>query len=192
MIYDIDDSLTDEILLGSGVARTRDRVHLTDIVRYIMKVTGKAKNSGVFQFPGLAMEVGFLWEDVISAALGSRMAARLGEVVVDGIAMSPDGFSHDEVLARPVVEEYKCTWRSSKRDPTDNWDWMAQVKSYCHGLGVTDTVFRILYLVGDWKGGGPVYRVCRVQFTEGEIRDNWEMVLANRDDAWADKQAQTS
>jgi len=182
--YAVDDTKTTEVLLGSGVARSHDKPHLTDVLRYIKKQLGTDYKGGSWGAPGLTAEIGFLWEETLSRVFGSRFAARLGEVIVDGIALSPDGFNYDEILACPVVEEYKATWKSSKNDPTDNWDWMVQTKAYCYALGVEATVFRILYMMGDYKGSGPLYRECRILYTDQELRDNWEMILNNRDAAW--------
>lgn len=186
MKYDIDDSRTAEILKGSGVPRTLDKVHLTDIIKYIDKQIGRNQYApgSTFGAPGLTMEMGFVWEDLLSHVFAGRLGARIGELEVDGIVMSPDGLGYDDVWDCPVVEEYKFTWKSSKNDPTDNTSWMIQTKAYCYAFGVNTLLLRILYVMGDYKGSGPLYRECRVRFTDDELLSNWEMLVNNRDAAW--------
>jgi len=188
MMHEIDDSRTESILKGSGVPRTRDKVHVTDIIRYIDKQIGRNQYApgNTFGAPGLTMEMGFLWEDLLSHVFAGRLGARVVEMEEDGIVMSPDGVGFDDVWGCPVVEEYKCTWKSSRNDPTDNTSWMTQTQAYCYAFGITTVLFRILYVMGDYKGSGPLYRECRVRFTADEVLSNWEMLVNNRDAAWAD------
>lgn len=176
--------------MGSGVGRTSahstGKIHLSDIAKYIEYKMGYMKRSkGVEDWDmELAAEVGFLWEDVLSRAFADRYAARVGEVELDGIVGSPDGLSPNDPLGQePLVnEEYKATWRSVRKTPTDIWYWETQFKSYCHMLGVNVTVARVLYLMGDYKGSGPLYRVFRMEFTPFDLRENWKMILDHRDE----------
>lgn len=173
----VDFSLFPKRIEGEDPVRTQG-LHLTDIIRDIMEEAGLSKTASgsmwVEEKLNMAAEVGFMWEDVLSVAMKDRLPCRMGELVVDGVYMSPDGIEVDS--EGPLLSEYKCVWSSSKRDPTDNYKWMCQVKGYCHGLGVRSVKMYILYLNGDWKGGGPEFRCFRIDFTDLEILENWEMI----------------
>lgn len=174
---------------GSGCDRTSahdtGKIHLSDIAKYIeykMKFgpVGKATKWNL----NVAAEVGFIWEEVLSMVLRDRYAARIGEVELDGIVGSPDGLSpYDPFGQVPIVnEEYKATWRSSNKTPDKVWYYMTQFKSYCKMLGVNVTVARILYIMGDYKGSGPQYHVYRIEFTDQELQENWDMILAHKEE----------
>jgi len=98
----------------------------------------------------------------------------------------PDGFD----VRKWQVEEYKCTWMSTKRTPDQIWRWMAQVKAYCKGIGThrgeyPTVLFRILYLMGDYKNTGPQYRSYLLEFSDLEIEENWDMLVNHaRHKAW--------
>ena len=166
---------------GSGQERSDDgRPHLTSIIRHIRDKAGFGYGDGPGWDRDTTMEVGFLWEDVLDAAFKDRMAIRPGEVELDGVVGSPDGIGEDpEGVEHAVLEELKCTWRSSRRSPTEDWSWMVQIKSYCKMIGTTVTIMRVLYLMGDYKGSGPQYKVFRIEFTQDELDQNWAMIVAN-------------
>jgi len=115
----------------------------------------------------MQFEKGWLWEVALSRAFGEKAAKRPGELELDGIVGSPDGVTDDG-----VIEEYKCTAKSSNTSPTDMWRWMMQVKGYCKMAGTTKCVFRILHL-----SFVPVYKVWELTFTQRELDENWEAIL---------------
>jgi len=122
-------------------------------------------------------EKGYRWEKILTLGFGEDAAIRIGEVVLDGIAMSPDGVAyHDPAQLIPIVEEYKCTSKSSLKSPTDNWKWMMQVKGYCKALGSTKCIFRILH-VRDFI---PVYAPWELVFTQDELDENWQAILNHK------------
>ena len=182
--------LTDQMqYAGSGVERSPG-LHLSDVIREIGQELGMVpkdgENSG-WDLP-LAGEVGFLWEDVLGSVLGYRAGTRPGEVVVDGIAGSPDGIEW-ESTGKPILAEYKATWKSVRNgDPSDNWKWMVQVKGYCYmiskayNLHCNRVRFRVLHINGDYKPPSPKYREWLLTFTKRELQENWDMILnhANR------------
>lgn len=147
-------------------------LHLTDIIKDIMVTSGMMEDGGPFM-PNLRTEMGFIWEDLISAVLRERTPCRPGEISLDGIAMSPDGFDWEGW----ILWEYKATWKSSNRSPLDDWRWMAQVKSYCKGMGCTQCKMWVLYVNGDYKGQGPSSQLFTIDFTQQEIDENWEMII---------------
>lgn len=160
-------------LTGPG-DRTTDRLHLSDIYTDLENTLFPKDSSADMTNP-LWAETGFLWETVLSNALGQRhIGTRPGEVELDGIVGSPDGYDQDT----GILDEYKCTWKSIKNAHPENiWRWMVQVKGYCKMLGTTTVRFHILYLMGDYRGSGPLYRSYLFSFTQREIDDNWSMLV---------------
>ena len=124
----------------------------------------------------MQFEKGYLWEVALSRAFGEKAAVRIGEIELDGIAMSPDGYTRDSDEEK-VIEEYKCTALSSTNPPSDNWKWMMQVKGYCKALGALKCIFRILYHVDIMRHPESAYGVFLLTFTQGELDENWEAVL---------------
>jgi len=126
-----------------------------------------------------AAEPGFLWEDVFSEAWSDK-AVKRGLIFrpepfqVDGVWMSPDGVNLDGMR----LEECKFTWKSSNREPVENWKWMTQMKAYCHGLGFTEANLRVFYCNGDYRQDRkPKYKGYRFTFAEDELLENWLMLL---------------
>lgn len=185
------DSIEEEFQFkGSGLDRTQARdtgkMHLSDIAKYIdLKMQFTKFNTQASNWDLLAAaEVGFLWEDCLSLVLGNRYAVRIGEIEVDNIVGSPDGVGDWDPYGKVLItdEEYKATWRSANKPPEDNWYWMTQFKSYCHMLGTTVTILRVLYINGNYKGSGPMMRVFRIEYTYRELLENWQMVVNHRDE----------
>ena len=182
MIFRLDESLTQDGFpidtFNSGLERSPG-LHLTDVIRDIAGVLfpkQKVSRDNCSWNREATMGMGFLWECALSDVMRDKMAHRIGEVECDGIMMSPDGVD----WGNGVLEEYKCTWKSTRHPPEDNWEWMTQIKGYLWGIGkgeMTRVVMRVLYVMGDWKGGGPEYRVWRGEFEEWELRENWEMIV---------------
>lgn len=167
-------------IIGSGLPRA-EGLHLTQIIGYINDQINPYTGKG-FLNPELTMEAGFIWERALENAFGERIGKRLNDLECDGIFCNPDGLGYDPLDGKtPAVEEYKCTWRSMKRCPTEDMKWMMQVKAYCHVLGTTVAVMHVLYLMGDYKGSGPQGRTFRIEYTQEEIDDNWQVILDHKD-----------
>lgn len=164
-------------LKGSGVPRSKG-VHLTDIRNHILKATGQMPDSDWNL--ELAGEVGFIWENVLSKVLGERLGTRPGEFSsAEGIIISPDGIGvhplNDDLL---VLEEYKVTWASiNTKKIEEYWPWEFQTKSYCHVLNLKDVIYHILYLMGDYRGSGPMMKSYHIEYMEEEIEENWENIV---------------
>jgi len=160
----------------------RDGLHLGDLIRSLANRSGMGYKGKGFNDMELTAEIGLLWEDMLSRIMGDKYAHRPPQIQLDGIWMSPDGIGPDpEGEFHLAVEEYKATWSSSKRCPTENFRYMTQVKSYCHAVGTRCAIMRIFHIMGDYRGSGPLYRVSRIVFDEEELRINWEMILGERD-----------
>lgn len=158
-------------LTGAG-NRSTDRLHLSDIYTDLERVLF-TKTSNADMTNPLWAEVGFLWEDLLTRVLADHCGARPGEVELDGIVGSPDGYDPDS----GILYEYKSTWKSVKNaHPKDVWKWMTQVKGYCMMLGVSTVIFHVFYIMGDYRGSGPLYRSYLFTFTERELQENWQML----------------
>lgn len=177
-------------LVESGPPRTTDRAHVSQIVRGLVALTDGVKEDddpregdpGLWSRLKVRFGIGFIWEELLSMAYAWMCGNRPGEFELDGIVGSPDGI--DWTGDVPVVEEYKCTWKSSCRSgtkdpnpPTDNLRYMLQVKAYCRMVETTRARMRILHVNGNYRDREPVYRVWEIDFTPLEIAENWEMMV---------------
>lgn len=167
-------------ILGSGLPRTAG-LHLTDIIRYVQDTISPYTGKG-FDNPPLTMEMGFIWEDALSFIEGKRLGKRLSDLQYDGIYMNPDGLGYDPLDGKsPVIEEYKCTWKSMKNPPTHNPRWLMQVKGYCKPFHIRIVVMYVLYINGDYRGSGPRGWKYRIEFTHEEIEENWKVILDHKE-----------
>lgn len=182
-------------------------IHCSSLIRSIAINTGKLKpraneknNHGSRfnldqviddkDFP-LVMAIGFSWEDWISRQIPNMMY-HVGEFESDGISMSPDGISvppeneFDFSLGSGIIEEFKATFKSSRKKIEDQWMWLTQVKSYCRALPTLCARIHVLHLCGDYDykrpGMPPQYIVHSLQFTQNELDENWDMILAEKED----------
>ncbi len=157
-------------------------LHLSDVIQRIMADAGMIKTGGGFTDIELTAEIGLLWEDVLSLVMRDKYAIRPPQICEDGIWMSLDGIAEDPLgIYSVVVEEYKAAWASSNKCPSENYKYMAQVKSYCRAIGTECAIMRIFHLMGDYRGSGPLYKVSRIEFTRQELDENWALVLRYRD-----------
>lgn len=109
------------------------------------------------------------------------------EIILDGIAMTPDGWNPDPWR---VNESYKATWKSQRRfeDPIERrknfWRWEVQDLAYTFALETLETIYFILWMNGDYSynpGSGPQVAPYRVTYTRQEQELNWKFVLKYRD-----------
>jgi hypothetical protein len=157
-------------------------VHLTRIIRAL----DSADYTGVKWNMDTTGDCGFIWERALEMAYKDMLGVRPGEVELDGIIGSPDGIADDPLGKLDMVdEEYKLTWRSSRRPIEDNWYYMTQFMGYCKMLGTTVTVAKVLYIAGDYRGSGPQYKVYRIEYEQRELDRNWNYLLAHaRNEGW--------
>jgi hypothetical protein len=159
-------------------------LHLGEVTRSMLNRAGLGYKGAGFNDMELTAEIGLLWERGLSRIMADKYAFRPPQIQKDGIWMSPDGMGigTDPLGIAPItVEEYKATWKSSRNQPEDVFGYMIQAKSYCLVMGTNVAVMRVFYIVGDYRGSGPVYRVSRILFTDKELEDNWAMVLREKD-----------
>ena len=157
-------------------------LHLGEVIKSLMSSSGLGYKGKGFTDMELTAEIGLLWERILGKVMAEKYAMRPPQIQVDGIWMSPDGIGPDPREEVPlVVEEYKAAWASIRRSPADNFYYMCQVKAYCYALGTNVAVMRIFHVMGNYKGSGPMYRVARIVFSDLELKQNWDMMLRERD-----------
>jgi hypothetical protein len=121
-----------------------------------------------------------------------------GESVIEGwekgsgegcsVYMNPDGWSPEvrwEGVGKwrgksvAVLEEFKCTWKSSKREVRDEWMWLHQCGVYSVGMGTRWNRLWVFHVNGGYeKGvvGETVLRCHWIEWEEWELERMWEMV----------------
>ena len=132
-------------------------------------------------------ELGLAWEDV---ALRKAFLRRLGfpgavelqkGLVRHGIHMTPDAV---DIPGRRIYEA-KLT-RFSSRESIDSaklWHWRVQAQAYLHALDLNTAVFPVMHLAGDYGANREfTVAVWEVEFTNTELRKNWQMILNAKED----------
>lgn len=129
---------------------------------------------------GMAMESWFqgLWPDMIWQP---------GELVKDGIIMTPDGVTLDggELTGgEGLLEEMKATWCSRRtygKDITEHRTWMFQDAGYLNGIELRYVRQHVWWMCGDYKQGPPtpMYVTYLLEFSQWELDDFWKNVVLN-------------
>lgn len=146
-------------------------VHVSEIIKSIMQdLYGKDRD--ITEADRIRMDHGFLFERALEMAWQDLLGKRPGEIVVDGIAGSPDGVL--QVEGHTIVEEYKCTWQSCKKPIDENMRWLMQMKCYCYMLETTYCNLHVLNINGDYKHPfAPQYAVYSIEYSMQELVENW-------------------
>jgi hypothetical protein len=118
---------------------------------------------------------------------------RIGELNLDGIAMSPDAVSFDckrhilspHTALPAVLHEFKCTWKSSRTPLEERVNYLQQMKSYCKALGTNYGVLWVFNVMGDYKFGdsdqsGPRLFTHHIEFSDWEIESSWSEILRKK------------
>lgn len=154
-------------------------VHLSDVRSFIAFDLGILDKKYEDEKPNNAvLALGLAWEEWI-AKRHKAMLYQPGEVTVDGIHMTPDGLSllNDGTA---IINEFKTTRKSMKREDAldEEWLWLSQTKSYCSAYKTNVAWWHILWLNGDYKDNGvTAYRIYQFEFTNLEVKENWEMIV---------------
>lgn len=171
----------------SGLVRSPG-IHVSDVIRHIENtVTKKGKRPPTSELSrdeirrmGNYTSVGWAWEAVLRTSLTKvwyeDYIVPVGEIECDGLTGTPDGLNTEEVC----VEEFKATWRSSRRSRDlegEFWSWMVQIKAYCHMLALLEARLRVFFVNGNYRSSGPEIKVWALSFTREELKQNWKMLL---------------
>lgn len=122
-----------------------------------------------------------LWEWMFGRALSepdNPLVVRPGEICLDGIYMTPDGYN----IETEQLEEWKWTTKSS------NWPithekfrrWICfQIPSYLKALNLLVCRLRVCYARGDYKSGEPIWMEYILTYSQQEIDETWDMIRVN-------------
>ena len=176
-------------------------IHLSAIIRHIALLTGDlakeystgptltnlitTHSSSPYSCrcgPIVRASIGFAWERFLAPKI-HNLNHQPGELICDGIVMSPDGIDDDL-----VIHEFKATWKSSVYPVTDQMMWMWQVMGYLWGLSkdvgeqCRVAVIHPVYMCGDYRSErDPVYKPTVVEFDWIELEANWNRMLNYKD-----------
>lgn len=156
------------------------------------------------------MQIGLAWESYLAAYQHPEIEFHSGELFLDGIYMSPDGVSvvDDEDYADVIrvdkgdylLHEFKLTRKSCrgfrelvKKRHKKALLWLWQIMAYRHAMNQLAggecyvAKLHVMFVNGNYSYSDsdpesrPTYKVYRMHFTEQELQENWDMVIAHRD-----------
>jgi len=163
-------------------------IHVSDVIRDISnRLIHKGQrrpmddmSSAEIRRMGSYVHGGFAWEEIIRTAIVSMYREDTerfvipGEFELGGIYGTPDWFDTVDW----VLEEFKCTWKSSYQgvDTGRFWEWFCQIKAYSWMMGVTKARLRVYFVNGDYRESGPQVKTFLLEFTDAELKQNWQML----------------
>jgi hypothetical protein len=151
-------------------------LHVSDIIKSIMTDLWKNEDT-VDDTTRARWTLGYVWESALELAYKERLGIRPAEIVVDGISCSPDYILREG--GATIVNEAKCTWGSSNKDPSQNLRWMLQTKAYCMAAEATHVKMYVFYMCGNWKPPAPEFKLWDIQYSEQEVVDARSYLLAH-------------
>lgn len=162
-------------------------IHLSGILRYIVIESGIMKDYSSLEEEELPlrMALGLAWEE-FAASLYAEIDWQPGETLYHGIAMNCDGLSPSG--DGPQLEEFKFTSKKAKSADDlirEEWYWIQQGRGYCLGYDCSLVRWHICYVMGDYRGSGPIYKRYLISFSEQELALTSNLLLKNKDRAIA-------
>lgn len=159
-------------------------LHVSAIIKDILIAMNRTKyGDDVTPAVRRRWEIGFLWEEALSAAMARRHNNKRAHVLLqqeiefEGVFMTPDAVN----IRRWHLEEFKATWKSSAHDiqGAEYFHWRIQIMAYLHALKMRRCILRVLFINGDYRGSGPIARAWALRFTPRELAENWMMLSAH-------------
>lgn len=189
--------------------RSTDKVHVTDILRYIAVESKKLDDSDRDDEMPVCVLLGMGWE-MACARLYPEMWWQPGEFDKDRVIGSPDGLSvageteGDFRLVElglirtgeSIIDEFKYTKKSMRKpggspdemkDLNSEWLWAQQVLSYMamSEYNIRLVRFHVLWSRGnyDFKGGGNKERYVRylLRAEDREVESTWRMIMNHKE-----------
>jgi hypothetical protein len=80
------------------------------------------------------------------------------------------------------VIETKCRWKSAAKFANlekEFWAELMQVKSYCYVTGISEADLVVFFIAGDWRPPIPCVKAANLVFTELELQESWEQIVAH-------------
>lgn len=169
-------------LLDPPLPRDETLPHVTGLLRLGQQILrGKNGDSTPSTHDRDLMAMGRIWEAVVRPDI-HRRAAELGmqfqpQVILraDNIIGSLDGLIEIVSPSGPIsLAVVECKLRFARIDDPRGSNWMDQVRAYCHMAGVVTAWMPVLYLPRGEPGAE--YRLHKLNFTQQEIGETWEML----------------
>lgn len=153
-------------------------LHVSQVIKSLLVKLEPERFGGEMDWTKI--ELGFAVEALIEHAFRDRQQdiARIGELVKDDIAGTPDGLSVDDEGL--LIHEIKCTWMSSTDCPDHKKfsHWLWQIKSYCHMADALRARLHVFFVNGNYRDTrNPEYREWDLLFSQGELEENWAMIV---------------
>jgi hypothetical protein len=196
-----------EIVLENDPDRS-EGLHVSTLIRELalkMKYLDAQWEDAELDVPTVSL--GLAWEEYYSRMIVRRyrnMTFHPGELELDGIAMSPDGISEEDVVI-PIYDAYGVQVNSAKvhvtrlhefkstkkscpssadeiRDDPKYWMWRCQMMAYCHALETQHATLHAFFINGNYPWMrkdnkiGTVNRLFDFIFTPQELQNNWRML----------------
>jgi hypothetical protein len=174
--------------------------HLSQILQHIARDSGRLQEKIIFGRNSFAplqehdlpacMAVGFAMEELLVRM--HPWILRSGELVSDGIAMSPDGvtFNSRRHLLSPdkpvtILHEFKATWKSARKPLEEQLSYLQQTKAYCRALDTQYCILWIFHVNGDYQFGdspdaGPRLKQWHIKYAPWELESNWHEILSKK------------
>ena len=171
--------LSSLIISPEQIQPRTEGAHVSHIVRKLSRAMGRRDGDFTDEQLDKFAIVGRLWERVLADCLFTKPRyERIGEVDSDGIIGSPDCVD----TVQWSVLEFKVTWKSYRDfEGTQKWwEYLAQVKSYCHMMGMVRARLIVLFVCGNWRDDiVPQAYEWDLLFTVQELEEHWRMMRAN-------------
>lgn len=129
------------------------------------------------------LELGLAFELMVEEGWKKRCAQRPGELIMDGIAMSPDLIIVEDRDLR--IGEMKLTYMSSKEMPLSPstglparmGKWDMQMRSYCRAADTPLAKLIGFFVRGNYGSEqGPQLLAWDIEYTSRELEDNWTQI----------------
>ena len=179
---------TDDALFEpQPLVRRSPGIHVSDVIRSIENAVTKPGQRKAFEDlteaerrrMGAYIHGGFAWEEVIRRAVVDMYTGAQGrfispgELCCDGLIGTPDWYDTED----DCIEEFKCTWRSSRRDIESEFrSWWWQMMAYCYMADTKGARLRVFFVNGDYKDSGPQIKQWQAVFNDEELERNWRML----------------
>lgn len=180
-ITKLDWNLDQQIVSIDGNVERSPGLHVSTVIKALETRYGRLKgrkdlgddNEAKWRPYRLA---GFLIERAFREILPKNLT-KVGELCMDNIYMTPDYFDPDDW----VLEEWKCTWRSSGDDLEyleENFiSWMMQIMAYCRTMCTLRARLRVFWINGNYKPRVPDMAAYELEFTQQELDVNWSAIV---------------
>ena len=162
-------------------------MHVSTIITDLCRKAGIFKKGGDTKLSTVWAQLGCALEWAIIERYEEHFPGRYlqpGEQELDGIFGTPDLFDMEDW----ALVEIKLAWISSRHDPVPDtcpacngpcqklWRYWVQLKAYCRMMETTTARLMVCFVMGEYKGGGPVWREWEWEFTRQELEENWKML----------------